>query len=124
MDKVPWLDSAGDAVHTFIRVPAGAVLAAAAFGILTPPLAGGSIALGSHATKAAARAFANTSPEPFSNIALSLIEDVVAVGISALMTLHPVLVLAIVGAFAILGIFIIRKIVRAMRVPFARIAAR
>jgi hypothetical protein len=76
-DKIPAVDSTWDAVHTFIRVPAGAILAAAAFAHFDPAirfaalLVGGGIALGSHGTKAATRLGANLSPEPFSNIALS-----------------------------------------------------
>src|SRR5436190_23110407 len=86
-DKIPAVDSAWDAIHTFIRVPAGAVLASAAFSHfdsrvrLLAFLLGGGIALTSHGSKAAARLAVNTSPEPFSNIALSLLEDVGTVGI-------------------------------------------
>src|SRR5271156_4963877 len=80
-DKIPVVDSVWDAIHTFIRVPAGAVLAASAFAHFDPAvravalLAGGSLALGSHGAKASVRATANTSPEPFSNIFLSIVED-------------------------------------------------
>src|SRR6185436_17633076 len=80
-DKIPAVDSIWDAVHTFIRVPAGAVLAATAFAHFDPAvrlvalLAGGGVALSSHGAKAATRLAANTSPEPFSNILLSLFED-------------------------------------------------
>src|SRR5206468_4294276 len=83
-DKIPVVDSVWDAIHTFIRVPAGAVLAASAFAGFDPAvrmvalLAGGGVALTSHGAKAAARLAANTSPEPFSNIALSLAEDLIA----------------------------------------------
>src|SRR5947199_6894587 len=82
-DKVPAVDSVWDAVHTFIRIPAGAILAASAFAHFDPGvriaamLIGGSIALSSHGIKAATRLAANTSPEPFSNIALSVAEDVI-----------------------------------------------
>ena len=81
-DKIPYVDSAWDAVHTFIRIPAGAVLAAAAFGDFDKGvqviafLLGGGLALTSHGTKAATRAAINTSPEPASNIIASLAEDV------------------------------------------------
>jgi hypothetical protein len=80
-DKIPVIDSVWDAVHTFIRVPAGAVLAASAFAHFDPAvraaalLAGGTLALGSHGTKATIRMTANASPEPFSNIFLSIAED-------------------------------------------------
>src|SRR3954464_13645515 len=81
-DKIPVVDSVWDAVHTFIRVPAGAVLAASAFAHFDPAiramalLAGGTLALGSHGTKASIRMAANTSPEPFSNFLLSTVEDI------------------------------------------------
>src|SRR5262249_33312816 len=96
-DKIPAVDSAWDAVHTFIRV-----LAAAAFGHfdsrirLLAFLVGGGIALTSHGTKAAARLAVNTSPEPFSNIALSALEDAGTVGVSLLTVFHPVVTFAIV----------------------------
>lgn len=128
-DKIPWLDSAWDAVHTFIRIPAGAVLAAAAFWNFDPSiriaatLAGGGIALGSHGTKTAVRAVANTSPEPFSNIGLSLAEDVVAVGLSTLMTLHPVLVLGLVAIFTVVAFVFARRMIRAIRRRFTRSTA-
>src|SRR2546422_3826408 len=97
-DKIPAVDTLWDAIHTFIRVPAGAILAASAFADFDPSvrlialLAGGGIALTSHGAKAATRLAANTSPEPFSNIALSLIEDVIAVSASYLMAVHPVVI--------------------------------
>jgi hypothetical protein len=94
-DKIPAVDSIWDAVHTFIRIPAGA--------------------LSSHGTKAATRLAANTSPEPFSNILLSLGEDVIAVGASLLMAFHPVVILVIVGIFLVLALWLARRIVRALR---------
>jgi hypothetical protein len=81
VDKIPGLDSLWDALHTLIRIPAGALLAASAFGgdqaswVAGAALLGGTLAATSHATKATARAAVNTSPEPFSNIALSLLGD-------------------------------------------------
>ncbi len=129
-DKIPTVDSLWDALHTFIRVPAGAVLAASAFASFDPSvrlialLLGGGIALSSHGTKAATRLAANTSPEPFSNIALSLIEDVIAVGASILMTLHPVAILALVALFLVLAVWLARRIARALRSLFRRRAAR
>src|SRR5580704_11763183 len=83
-DKVPAVDSAWDAIHTFIRIPAGAILAASAFAHFDPSvrlaalLVGGGVALSSHGMKAATRLAVNTSPQPFSNIVLSLTEDFVA----------------------------------------------
>src|SRR5262249_52691118 len=98
-DKIPAVDSAWDAIHTFIRVPAGAILAASAFADFDPAvkmaamILGGGLALGSHGAKAATRLAANTSPEPVSNVALSLAEDVVAFGSTILTAFFPVLML-------------------------------
>src|SRR6516164_1593716 len=89
-DKIPVVDSVWDAIHTFIRVPAGAVLAASAFAHFDPAiravalLAGGTLALSSHGTKASVRMTANASPEPFSNIFLSMFEDFFTVVLAAL----------------------------------------
>jgi hypothetical protein len=119
-DKIPGIDSIWDAIHTFIRVPAGAILAASAFGNFDPSvrwaalLAGGGVALSSHGAKAATRLAVNTSPEPFSNAALSVLEDVIAVGASLLMTLHPVVILTAVVIFLIFAVIILRRIVRAL----------
>lgn len=94
-DKVPWLDSAWDAVHAFIRIPAGALLAAGVFGAdnatmgVVAGLMGGSLAATSLATKMTARAAVNTSPEPFSNWSLSFFEDGLVVGVVWLATQHP-----------------------------------
>src|SRR5947209_8926915 len=94
-DKIPVIDTAWDLVHTFIRIPAGAVLAASAFAQfdgrvrLAAFLLGGGIALTSHGTKAAARVAVNTSPEPVSNITVSALEDAGSVGLSVLAAFHP-----------------------------------
>jgi Domain of unknown function (DUF4126) len=120
-DKIPVVDSVWDAIHTFIRVPAGAVLAASAFAHFSPPvriaalLAGGTLALGSHATKASVRLTANASPEPFSNILLSTLEDIFTVGLTALAAFHPVVILGIVILFVILLIWLGPKLLRAIR---------
>ena len=125
-DKIPAVDSVWDAVHTFIRVPAGAVLAASAFAHAEPStriavlLLGGGVALSSHGTKAAARLTANLSPEPFSNIALSLIEDVIAIGSTILMVFHPVVILGVVIVFVAVAAWMTPKIVRALRRMFSR----
>ncbi|HLJ51159.1 MAG TPA: DUF4126 domain-containing protein [Bryobacteraceae bacterium] len=126
-DKIPAIDSGWDAVHTFIRVPAGAVLAAAAFGQFDSRvrvlafLLGGGIALTAHGTKATTRLAVNTSPEPFSNIAVSTLEDAGGVGLSLLTVFHPVVMLFIVGALGVVGILIIRKLARAIRGLFQRL---
>lgn len=94
-DKIPGVDTGWDALHTFIRIPAGAVLATAAVGDVSEPVAlaaaivGGGIALTTHTTKSGSRVLVNTSPEPFSNIGVSLLEDVaVFFGIWAALN-HP-----------------------------------
>jgi hypothetical protein len=118
-DKIPVVDSAWDAIHTFIRVPAGAVLAASAFAHFSPPirmaalLAGGTLALGSHGTKACVRMAVNTSPEPFSNIILSTIEDILTIGLTAVAAFHPIVVLALVFLFVILLIWLGPRVWRA-----------
>jgi hypothetical protein len=95
-DKVPWVDSLWDALHTFIRIPAGAALAWSVFGgdqatwAAVAALLGGTLAATSHAAKATTRAAANTSPEPFSNIALSLAGDAFVPGMLWLAWTHPV----------------------------------
>jgi len=101
-DKVPYLDSVWDAIHTFIRPPAAALTAYAAFASVPEPwriaaaLASGSVALTAHGTKASTRAAVNTSPEPFSNWFLSLAEDGASVGLAWLAATHPYLTLALV----------------------------
>jgi hypothetical protein len=120
-DKIPAVDSMWDAIHTFIRVPAGAVMAAAAFAHFDPGirlaalLLGGGIALGSHGTKTATRVGANLSPEPFSNIALSVFEDLVVVGSSFLMAFHPVVMIAIVAIFLCVTAWLLPRILRSLR---------
>ncbi len=102
-DKIPAVDSLWDLIHTFIRVPAGAILAATAFAHFSPEvrlmalLIGGGIAFTSHGAKTATRLAANTSPEPVSNVLLSLAGDGLSVGGSLLAVSHPVLVLALVS---------------------------
>lgn len=126
-DKVPAIDSAWDAVHTFIRVPAGAVLAATAFADFDPAvkiaamIVGGGIALSSHGTKAATRLAANTSPEPVSNIVLSLVEDAVTFGSAVLMAFYPIVILVVVLVFLVVATWLVPKIVRAMKRMFGRL---
>jgi hypothetical protein len=120
-DKIPAVDSVWDVVHTFVRVPAGAIMAAAAFSHADPTvriialLVGGGVALSSHGTKAAVRATANLSPEPFSNIALSLAEDAVAFGSSFLLAWFPVVMLGIVSLFLVAFFWLTPKILRAIK---------
>jgi len=125
-DKTPYLDSAWDAVHTFIRVPAGAILAARALGPVSPPLelaavlAGGGVSFAAHATKATTRLAINASPEPFSNWIASLAEDVVAlVGIWMVFN-HPLAMLGFVAVFVIAAAWMAPKIWRGLRRLFRR----
>jgi hypothetical protein len=120
-DKIPFVDTLWDALHTFIRVPAGAVVAAAATSDLNPTvqtvalLLGGGLALSTHGTKATARAAANTSPEPFSNWALSILEDIVSVGAAVLAVLHPIVILVVILIFLLLLAWILPKVLRRLR---------
>jgi hypothetical protein len=120
-DKIPGLDSLWDVVHTVIRVPAGAALAAGALGAdsatmsAVAALIGGSLAATAHAAKATTRAAVNTSPEPFSNVFVSLIEDGLVVFMLWLATNHPVIfgiVLLIVLALSVLLIIVLWKFLR------------
>jgi hypothetical protein len=126
-DKIPYLDSAWDVVHTFIRVPAGAAMAAASFGDYDKSvqvialLLGGGIALSSHGTKATSRMAINTSPEPASNIVTSLVEDVVAVGSIFLAVFYPIVIITIVVICVVIAIIILPKIIRFLRSVGARI---
>lgn len=126
-DKVPYVDSAWDVVHTFIRVPAGAALAAASFGDydrgvqVIALLVGGGIALSSHGTKASSRMAINTSPEPASNIAASLFEDTVAVGSMLLAVFYPIILIVVVTVCVLLAVFILPKILRFLRRVFTKV---
>ena len=126
--RSPVVDSAWDMVHTFIRVPAGAVLAFQAFGAADPAvriiamLLGGSVALSSHGAKAAVRVAANHSPEPFSNIALSLIEDVFTIGSSMILAWFPLILLCMVMLFLIVAVWLAPKIYRGLRSLFVPLA--
>jgi len=120
-DKIPYLDSVWDVIHTFIRVPAGAVVAYAATNQMDASVAtiatllGGGLALSSHGTKAAVRAAANVSPEPFSNWALSFIEDGIAIIGSLLAVFAPVLIAIVLIIFMIFFVWFLPKVLRAMR---------
>lgn len=126
-DKVPAIDSVWDVVHTFIRIPAGAVLAAGAFGDYDPAikviaaLIGGTLAFGSHATKTTTRAAVNASPEPVSNLVVSTTEDVYAVGSTFAAAFAPVLILIIVGIGVLIALFMLPRIYRFIK---KKVAAR
>ena len=125
-DKIPAVDSAWDLVHTFVRIPAGAILASAAVAHFDPKvrmlamLIGGGIALSSHGTKTATRLAANMSPEPFSNVLLSLLGDALTVGGSLLLSVHPAILIAVVIVGVALSLFFTRWIVKSFRRLFNR----
>lgn len=121
-DKVPGVDTAWDAVQTFIRIPAGAALAAGVFGGLDSAMwttiaaiLGGSLAATSHFTKAGTRAAANTSPEPFSNVALSLAEDVAVGGLLWLVVTYPLVAASIVAVLVMIALWLLPKLLRFVR---------
>ena len=123
-DKVPYVDSIWDAVHTFIRVPAGAIIAASAVANFHPTvqilalLLGGGLALSTHGTKATVRAAANASPEPVTNWILSIIEDVFAIGATVLTALSPVAILVVIFIFLLILFWILPKVLRRIRRMF------
>jgi hypothetical protein len=128
-DKIPYVDSVWDVVHTFIRVPAGAIVAYAATNQMDESLAviatllGGTLAFSSHGTKAALRAGANLSPEPVSNWALSIVEDIIAFAGAILAVFAPVLIAVVLVIFAIFFLWFAPKVFRAVRKLFSGIRA-
>jgi hypothetical protein len=129
-DKVPWVDSAWDAVHTVIRPIGGAVLAVTTLGEASATtealvgLLGGTLAAGSHFTKAGTRAAANASPEPFSNWVLSLSEDLFVVGLGVLALKYPVAAAIVVIVSVLLMIVFAAWLVRALRRRFSSRSGR
>lgn len=128
-DKIPWVDSIWDALHTIIRPVGGALVAVAALGEASPTveglvaLLGGTLAAGSHFTKAGTRAVVNTSPEPFSNWILSLSEDVFVIGLGIIALKYPALAAGIVLVGVILIVVFAAWIARAVRRRWSRPAA-
>jgi len=128
-DKVPAVDSLWDAIHTFVRIPAGAFLAAAALGAADPAwvavaaILGGALATGAHLTKAGSRAMINTSPEPFSNWTASFAEDVLVPAglLAALKT--PLLFLGALVVFVLLAAWLLPKLWQGFRRTLAGLAA-
>ena len=124
-DKLPWLDTVWDAVHSFIRIPAGAALAAAVFGdsgaavALAAAILGGSLAAGVHLAKSGTRAAINTSPEPVSNWTASLTEDAMVPAGLWLAFAHPVLFLVLLAAFLVGMVLLLRFIWRGLQRLFA-----
>lgn len=123
-DKIPGLDSTWDAVHTFIRIPAGAILAATALGdvsgemTVVAGLLGGSLAASSHVVKAGSRVLINASPEPFSNWTASVVEDVSVIGSVWLALYHPVVMLLFLVLFVVLAVWLMPKIWRGIQKVF------
>ncbi len=131
-DKLPVIDSLWDAVHTFIRIPAGAALAAAVFGgggdadwnaawTLVAALAGGTLAATSHAAKATTRAAANSSPEPFSNIALSLFGDAAVPAMLWLAWSHPLWFFPVLAAAVLLALVLTVMLFKFLRALLRRV---
>jgi hypothetical protein len=128
-DKIPYVDTAWDAVHTVIRPPAAALLAYSAT-VAAPPewrwsaaLLAGGVALTSHSTKASTRAAVNTSPEPFSNWLLSLGEDALAVWLTWMATVHPTATIVVVALLIVLAGFLLFHLFRFLRRSLQRLFA-
>ncbi len=129
VDKTPGIDTAWDAIHTFIRIPAGAILAAQAVGSVSEEaqliafLMGGAVATGAHATKALGRAAINTSPEPFTNWTVSLAEDFAVLGALWVMFNHPYVMLGFVIAFSLFALWLTPKLFLALKALFTKVFA-
>jgi hypothetical protein len=125
-DKIPYVDTLWDVVHTAIRPLGGAFIAVASVGDASPgvqglaALLGGTLAAGSHFTKAGTRAVANTSPEPLSNWLLSLTEDGLVIGLGLLALAYPVTALIVVGLLLVVMLAFAAVLWRAVRRRFAR----
>ncbi len=126
-DKIPGVDSAWDTIHSFIRVPAGAVLAATVFAdasaaeMLAAGAGGGILTAATHTVKAGTRLLINTSPEPFSNWTASVSEDVAVFGGLWLALSHPAVFIGALVAFILLAIWLLPKLWRAIKALFAKI---
>ena len=128
-DKIPYVDSVWDVVHTFIRVPAGVIVAYAATYELDPSiyipatLIGGGLALSSHGTKAAVRVGANLSPEPVSNWVLSIVEDIIAFVGAILSVFAPIVIIGVLILFVLFFAWFFPKVMRAFRRIFNAVRA-
>lgn len=124
-DKTPGVDTGWDAIHTFIRIPAGAIMAAGAVGEIGPAaqvaaaMVGGTMSAGAHFTKAGSRAVINTSPEPVSNWTASFAEDIAVFGGLWAALHHPVLFLILLAMFIVMMIWLLPKLWRAVKRIFA-----
>ena len=129
-DKIPLVDSIWDAVHSFIRIPAGAALAAGALRNHDPALMtvaallGGTLAAGTHAAKAGSRALINTSPEPFSNIAASVGEETLLVAGLYFAFVHPWVFLALLLVFILVIVWLLPRLWRGIKLVLARMRGR
>ena len=131
-DKIPGVDTLWDTVHTFIRIPAGAALAAGVFGgafgvdsatwSLLAALLGGTLAATAHTAKTTTRAAVNTSPEPFSNISLSLLGDVAVPGMLWLSWTHPIAFFVALAVAVVVGVVLIAVLFRFLRGLFQRLS--
>lgn len=128
-DKVPGVDTGWDALHSFIRIPAGAMLAAAAVGDISPAaelaaaILGGGMAAATHATKAGSRVLINTSPEPVSNWTASIGEDLAVIGGVWAALNHPYVFLALLVLFVLLMVWLLPRLWRGVKAVFGRLAA-
>lgn len=128
-DKIPGVDTVWDALQSFVRIPGGAILAAAAIGDVTPAaqlsaaIIGGGLTTATHATKAGSRVMINTSPEPVSNWGASLGEDVVVVGGLWVALNHPYIFLGLLLLFIVLMAWLLPKLWRGVRMVAAKIGA-
>ncbi len=126
-DKTPGLDTGWDAIHSFIRIPAGVMLAAGSVGHVNPAVAiaagilGGGISATSHALKAGSRVLINTSPEPFSNWAASICEDLTVIAGLFLCLHHPLIFIGLFILFILFAIWLLPKIWRGIKTVLARI---
>ena len=128
-DKIPGVDTGLDTIHSFIRIPGGALLAAAAVGDVNPAvmlaagILGGGLAAGTHAAKAGSRVLINTSPEPFSNWLASIGEDLAVITGVWVALAHPWLFLGFMVVFVLLLIWLLPKLWRGIKAVFAKIAS-
>lgn len=127
-DKIPWIDSLWDAVHTFIRIPAGAALAAAVFSdsgtaiAVAAGLLGGTLTATTHLAKSGTRAVVNGSPEPFSNLLVSMSEDAAVLGGTWLAATHPLLFLGLILLFVVLAVVLFRLLWRGIKRMVGRLS--
>ena len=128
-DKIPGVDTGWDTIHSFIRIPGGALLAAAAVGDVNPAvmlaagILGGGLAAGTHAAKAGSRVLINTSPEPFSNWLASIGEDVAVITGVWVALAHPWLFIGFMVVFIALLIWLLPKLWRGIKAVFTKIAS-